>query len=327
MAGAVSFTTSVYGDGHRLGAASDGTGRDAHDALEGTGEGGATAEGEAATTEGGANASTSGEGGTVIIEQAGDGSLIERSGRADYEAGHIPTAGFADLTGDLSDKTSSLKYALPSAQKFAAAMGALGVGNDSRVVLYSANYPAWAARVWWMLRWIGFDRAALLDGGLAAWTAAGYPLSTEPTDRPEGRLTINLRPELIADRDEVFDALDDPAVKLIDSMPEAHYRGEMAMYARPGHIPGASNLPTTLLLDESGRFRPQDELEMLVDGEADARTITYCGGGIAAATDAFIMHRLGFTDVAVYAASLEEWTADPANPMELGEESGKYEKD
>ena len=110
-------------------------------------------------------------------------------------------------------------------------------------------------------------------------------------------------------------------------MPEAHYRGEMAMYARPGHIPGASNLPTTLLLDESGRFRPQDELEMLVDGEPDARTITYCGGGIAAATDAFIMHRLGFTDVAVYAASLEEWTADPANPMELGEESGKYEKD
>jgi thiosulfate/3-mercaptopyruvate sulfurtransferase len=264
---------------------------------------------------------------TVLVEMDEQGGFRNESGRASYEAGHIPTAGFADLKGDLSDADSPRDFAMPTPQQFAAAMSALGVSDDSRVVLYSANYPAWAARVWWMLRWIGFDRAALLDGGLAAWTAAGYPLSTEPADRPAGRLTVNLRPELIADRDEVFDALDDPAVKLIDAMSEAHYRGEMAMYARPGHIPGASNLPTTLLVDESGRFRPQDELEMLVDGEADARTITYCGGGIAAATDAFIMHRLGFTDVAVYAASLDEWTADSANPMELGEESGKYEKD
>jgi thiosulfate/3-mercaptopyruvate sulfurtransferase len=79
-------------------------------------------------------------------------------------------------------------------------MAELGVSDDSRVVLYDANYSVWAARVWWMLRWIGFDRAALLDGGLNAWTAAGHPLSTEPSNRPPGNLTLNLRPELIADR-------------------------------------------------------------------------------------------------------------------------------
>ena len=210
---------------------------------------------------------------------------------------------------------------MPTPEQFVAAMSALGVSDDSRVVLYDSMNMAWAARVWWMLRWIGFDRAALLDGGLGAWTAAGYPLSTEPANRPAGRLTLSLRPELIADREEVFTSLQDRTAKLLDAMPLEHYRGEWVMYDRPGHIPGAANLPSSVLLDETGRFRPLDELEMLVDGDRDARTITYCGGGISAAADAFVLSRLGFTDVAVYAASLQEWAADPDNPMETGDEA------
>jgi len=264
---------------------------------------------------------------TVMVGVDEQGDLRTSSGRANYEAGHIPGAGFADLMGELSDMESPLEFTLPTPEELVAAMSALGISDNSRVVLYSANYPAWAARVWWMLRWIGFERAALLDGGLAAWTAAGYPLSTEPPRRTAGKLSLILRPELIADRDEVFESLEDQDVRLIDSMSEAHFRGEIAMYDRPGHIPGASNIPTTLLMDETGRFRPQDELEMLFDGDANDRTITYCGGGVAASANAFVLHRLGFTNVAVYAGSLDEWAADPANPMELGEESGKYDKD
>ena len=166
-----------------------------------------------------------------------------------------------------------------------------------------------------MLRWVGFDRAALLDGGLGAWTAEGRPLSTEPANRPAKGLTPAPRPELIADRDEVLAAIDNDAVSIIDVLPESHYRGEMSMYDRPGHIPGASNNPSTALLDESGRYRPHDELAAMLDGDRNARTITYCGGGIAASSNAFIMTRLGFTDVAVYTASLQEWAADPANPL------------
>ena len=108
---------------------------------------------------------------------------------------------------------------------------------------------------------------------------------------------------------------------LVDAMTGEHFRGEVTMYARPGHIPGARSLPATVLRDETGRFRPQDELEMLIDGDRDGRTITYCGGGIAASADAFILTRLGFTDVAVYDASLEEWAADPANPMVTGDDA------
>lgn len=254
---------------------------------------------------------------TVLIEADASGNLLSVNGRESYEAGHIPTAVFADLLGDLSDADSPLEFAVPSPERFAAAMGALGVGDDSRVVLYDRMNTVWASRVWWMLRWIGFDRAALLDGGLDAWIAAGGPVSTEAVRPSTKSLTVRLRPGLIVDQNEVRAAIGDDAVTLIDSMPEQHYRGEWAMYARPGHITGATNVPTTALFDESGKFRSHDELDALFDSDRGTRAITYCGGGIAAAADAFVMHRLGFTDVAIYAASLQEWAANPDNPMDI----------
>lgn len=254
---------------------------------------------------------------TVIVEPDAEGNLHSINGRASYESGHIPTAGFADLMGDLSDPDSPLQFGMPSPEQFAAAMEKLGVGDDSRVVLYDNMGSSWAARVWWMLRWIGFDRAALLDGGLAAWTAAGGSLSTEPAERAPRSLTVNLRPELIADQEEVRAAIDNDAIRLIDALPAMHYRGEWTMYGQPGHIPSAINAPVTSLVDEAGRFRPVDELATLFGDDKGKRTITYCGGGIAASADAFVLTRLGFEDVAIYAASLEEWTANPQNPMQI----------
>ncbi len=252
---------------------------------------------------------------TVCQKPEDGGGFRNVSGRADYDGGHIPSAGFADLKGDLVDGNSPIEFAVPTPEQFCSAMGALGVGDESRVVLYDASYSAWAARVWWMLRWVGFDQAALLDGGLSVWTAEGRPLSTEPATRPAKRLTPAPRPELIADRDEVLASIDDDDVHLIDTLPEAFYRGETTLYARPGHIPGASNTCGLDLLDESGRYRPDNELAAIVDGDRNARTITYCGGGIMASCNAFVMTRLGYTNVAVYTASLQEWAADPANPM------------
>jgi len=254
---------------------------------------------------------------TVLIEADGSGNLLSMNGRESYEAGHIPKAVFADLLGDLSDTDNPMEFSVPSPEQFAAAMGALGVGDDSRVVLYDRMNTVWASRVWWMLRWIGFDNAALLDGGLDAWTAEGGSVSTEAVSPSAKTLTVRLRPELIADQDEVRASIGDESVNLIDSMPEQHYRGEWAMYARPGHITGATNVPTTALFDESGKFRSQDELDVLFESHRGTRAITYCGGGIAASADAFVMTRLGYKDVAVYAASLQEWAANPDNPMDV----------
>ncbi len=237
------------------------------------------------------------------------------SGRADYDREHIPTAGFADLKGDLCDRDSDIEFAVPEPEAFCAAMAALGVGDDTRVVLYDSSMSAWAARVWWMLCWVGFDRAAILDGGLKLWKAEGRTLTTEPARHPNRQLTCNPRARLMANREEVTAAIADPDVKLIDTLPAASYRGEMEIYDRPGHIPSAVNICGIDMLDEDGRYLPRDKLEAMYPGDRHARQITYCGGGILASSNAFVMTRLGFTDVAVYTASLQEWAADPANPM------------
>ncbi|MDA3038332.1 MAG: sulfurtransferase [Actinomycetota bacterium] len=254
---------------------------------------------------------------TVFLEPV-EGGFRAVSGESQFGDRHLPGARFADLTGDLCDRGSRWRFAVPTPEQFAAAMGGLGVSDASRVVLYDNNRMMWAARVWWMLRWIGFDNAALLDGGQKAWEAEGRPMSDEAGVPPaQGSLTPSPRPSLIADRDEVLAAIDDGAVCLIDALGEAQYRGEQNGYGRPGHIPGASNSPAMNLLDDDGRFRSDHQLSGMFGGNRSARTITYCGGGIAASADAFVMTRLGFTDVAVYTASLQEWAADEANPLTM----------
>lgn len=255
---------------------------------------------------------------TVLIQPDEDGNYQSVSGRPNFENGHIPGAAFADLKGDLSDSSSPHQFAVPSPERFAEVMGELGVGDNSRVVLYDSYNSAWAARVWWMLRWVGFDRAALLDGGLDAWKAAGQSLSDGPAMPTARSLTPAVRPELIADRDEVFAAIDKDDVNIIDALPAPQYSGEMTMYARPGHISSATNVPINSLVDDNGRYLPGDELNPLFESDRDTRAITYCGGGIAASSNAFIMTRLGYKDVAVYTASLQEWAEDPANPMTTG---------
>jgi thiosulfate/3-mercaptopyruvate sulfurtransferase len=252
---------------------------------------------------------------TVYMEPDSSGGMRAVSGRARYEEGHIPSAGFADLTSDLCDVKSPFGFALPTPEQFCDAMGKLGVGDNSRIVLYDAYNSVWAARVWWMLRWVGFDRVALLDGGLRAWTSEGRQLSTKPANHRAGKLAPILRPAAIADRDEVFEAISDDAVHLIDAMPELHFRGEMVMYGRPGHIPGADNISAMALLEESGHYKSHEELGAMFTGNSKDRYITYCGAGVAASSNAFIMIRLGFKDVAVYMGSLQEWVADSANPL------------
>lgn len=242
--------------------------------------------------------------------------------RAGYVAGHIPGAVFADLPGRLSDPAAPIGFAVPAPGLLAATLGGLGVGDGSRVVICDGRVetPAgpvasmWAARVWWMLRWLGFDDAAVLDGGLQSWEAEGRPLRAgEETNEPRV-LTVRLRPELIADREAVRAAVDDPRVTLVDVLDADHFAGRRSMYARPGHITGAVNRPFADLYDEAGRFLP-DRPVMQDPPPPGDRTVVYCGAGIAASAYALAMTRAG-RDVAVYTASLQEWSADPALPME-----------
>jgi len=251
---------------------------------------------------------------TVIIKMDDKGGFSQRSGMDEYIQGHIPNAGFADLLGDLS-ADNELEFIMPSPQKFKQAMENLGVGDNSRVVLYSANNAAWSARLWWMLKWVGFDNVAILDGGLQAWQAQGYQLSTEIPEVTKKTITMRLRPEMIASKKDVHHAIKNKQIDILDAMPGPHYLGQFSMYSRPGHILSARSMPTSELIEESGHFKPLDDMDLIIDGNKENQNITYCGGGVAASLLAYNLYRLGYKDVAVYMGSLQEWAVDPNNPM------------
>jgi len=215
----------------------------------------------------------------TIFLQLGDSGYTSESGRAGFEEAHIPGAGFADLNVDLVDATSRNRYAMPTPEHFGAAMERLGVSDDQRVVLYDNNGSMWAARVWFMLRWIGFDNAALLDGGMLAWQAEGRATeagasATAPAE--PGSLSLAPRPRLVADKEEVMAAIGDGATCLIDALPSAVFRGEVQPYKRPGHIPGAINVAATSMVDsETGHFRPLDQIRAMLPDRPEARVVAY----------------------------------------------------
>lgn len=244
-----------------------------------------------------------------------------RSGRRAYRRSHIPGAAFADLL-DLSDPGAPAHtFTMPSAERFADHMGRLGIDDHVRVVLYDARENMWAARLWWMLRTFGFDNAAVLNGGWTAWRLGGHPTSSRPSKYPSTTFTPRPRPELVVNKEEVLAAIDDPATCIVSALGRRQHRGQRNEYGRRGHIPGAKNVTAWQILDrDTQRYRPITELQTLFEPVMNAsRVITYCGGGVAASSDALVLHLLGHREVAVYDGGLMEWCADRDLPLELGE--------
>ena len=252
---------------------------------------------------------------------ANRGGFRVESGRAKWAEGHIPGAGFVDLQEELSDRQSNLRFMMPDSAQFAGAMGRHGVGDGVRVILYDRSVNMWAARVWWMLRAFGFDDAAVLNGGWKKWTNERRPVSTDPGTRPARTFQAKLRPELIADKNAVLAGVGDRAMCILNALTAEQHQGTGgASYGRPGRIAGSTNVAARDLVDpETHAYLPSEVLRerFAAAGALHAgRVITYCGGGIAASSDAFVLTLLGKDDVAVYDASLSEWAADPSLPME-----------
>jgi thiosulfate/3-mercaptopyruvate sulfurtransferase len=181
----------------------------------------------------------------------------------------------------------------------------------------------WAARIWWMLRAFGFDNAAVLNGGFKKWTVEGRPVSTEAGTRPAKTFTPRPRPGLIADKAGVLAAIGETGSCVLNALSEEQHRGAGGTsYGRPGRIKGSVNVVARDLVDPATHaYLPADVLRAKFQavGALDAkRVVTYCGGGIAASSDAFILTLLGRDDVAVYDASLSEWANDASLPMERG---------
>ena len=249
-------------------------------------------------------------------------------GRAEYDAEHIPGAVFLDIQGTISDPDTRLKFMAPSAERFADSMGAFGIGDDSRVVLYSAGSIMWATRVWWMLRAYGFERASVLDGGWEKWKAEGRPVSSEPAQYPPARFTATLRPGQFVDSQYVLSRLNDDGTAMVNALaPEFHLGEGPSRYGRPGRIPGSVNVPAANLLDASnGTFVQLDEVRRLHEEAGitpDRHVVAYCGGGISATVGLFLLHQLGYSDLTLYDGSMGEWAHDPALPIETGPQTGE----
>jgi thiosulfate/3-mercaptopyruvate sulfurtransferase len=258
---------------------------------------------------------------TYLHYEEGTGRPYEVvSGRADWEAGHIPGAMHLDLQADFSEADAPTRFMLRSPEDCAAAFARHGVSDDTRVILYSRKSPQWATRFWWMLRWIGFDNAAVLDGGMDRWEAEGRPVTTEPARYPPGTLTARPRPGLFVGKGEMLAAIGDGAVCSLNALDAALHSGENPRYGRPGRIPGSTNVPAASLLDPATKsFLPPAAVARAFDDAGATpgkRILNYCGGGIAATLDAFLQHQLGYTDVAVYDASMSEWAKDESLPIE-----------
>lgn len=261
---------------------------------------------------------------------AADGLELE-SGRPLWEQGHIPGSVYADILRDLSDReVTNFMYAMPSADRFAEVMSGLGVGEGTAVVLYDRGMNSWAARLWWMLRAFGFDNAAVLNGGWTRWVAEGRPVSTEPPRAVEARFVARPRPERIATREQVKAAIGNSRSCLINALDPDEFAGRPPQrYARPGRIPSSVNVPFAVTVDLATQVFPDDAVLREIFEAAGVtgkdEVICYCGGAIAASNTAFLLTRLGVTNVSLYDGSLTEWTSDPSLPMETdpGAERGR----
>jgi thiosulfate/3-mercaptopyruvate sulfurtransferase len=262
---------------------------------------------------------------TIYLKQNEDGfGYVPVSGRDEWGTAHIPGADFLDVFEELSDATAKMPFMMPPPAQFAKTMAAHGVGDDSTVILYNKGFPMWSTRVWWMLRSIGFDRVAVLNGGWETWEREGRPVSAAAPDYAPGKLAVRARPAMWVDKNDMLEMIDKGGPLTINALSPEVYSGAKNQYGRPGHLPGTHNIFYADLIDsDTGEFLAPDKLKALFEssGALDAdRVITYCGGGISATMDALALELCGQRDVAVYDGSMSEWVKDESLPLKLGSE-------
>ncbi len=258
-----------------------------------------------------------------------------RSGELAYAASHIPGAIYAHLDRDLSDPVVSGRtgrHPLPREGEMAHRLGGMGIGDGVQVIVYDDSSGTIAARLWWHLRYLGHDAAAVLDGGWSAWLAAGFPTKTRgPESRAVRRFKPRPRPELLATTDEVLAMDGDHYPKgphsLIDARAADRYAGRNeTIDPIAGHIAGAISAPFSENLDREGRMLPKSMLrarfEAILNGADPAEAVVYCGSGVTAAHDILALRHAGLPEPRLYAGSWSEWITDPARPIALGDDRG-----
>jgi thiosulfate/3-mercaptopyruvate sulfurtransferase len=262
----------------------------------------------------------------VIVDCRHD--LVNLSaGRDAYAAGHLPHAVFADMETELSGEKRGAdgafrgRHPLPERDALVETLRRWGVNDGTQVVAYDAHGGMYAARLWWLLRWLGHDAVAVLDGGMAAWEAQGRPLSTEVPSRPRGEFVARAPLAATASASEVLENIASGERTVVDARAADRFRGENeTMDPVGGHIPGAKNRFFKDNLEADGRFK--DAAQLKADFAAvvtdPAKAIMQCGSGVTACHNLLALEVAGMRGAALYPGSWSEWCADPARPVATG---------
>ena len=246
-------------------------------------------------------------------------------GRREHAAAHLPGAVYADLTHDLSGPKTGTngRHPLPDPAALVTTFGRLGITSGRQVVAYDQENGMFASRLWWLLRWLGHDAVAVLDGGFKTWTAEGRATASGAAHRAPAVFTGSPRAEMTVDVQTVAAHLGAGGPRLVDARAPERYRGETEPIDKlPGHIPGAKNHFFQWNLDEQGLFRTPEELRAkmatTVGDVPPDQIVCYCGSGVTACHNLLALEHAGLTGAKLYAGSWSEWSADSARPVEKG---------
>lgn len=236
-------------------------------------------------------------------------------GRQQYEAAHLPGAYYFDLSADLSAPVGQHggRHPLPDITQFAQKLEKMGLNSDASepkwVIAYDDSRFAFASRFWWLLRYLGYDRVALLDGGLSGWKDAGLPLTGDVPPAQEGHFVPHVRADWVVDRETVIARQEQPGVVLVDSREGDRYRGEREpIDPIAGHIPGAVNYPWLEVTTADGTLRsPQEQQQRWSNLSTAEEIIVYCGSGVTACVNLLSLERAGVRNAKLYPGSWSDW--------------------
>ena len=243
-----------------------------------------------------------------------------KSGLSKYQKAHIPNSAYLDLQKDLSEADSPYRFTLPALGDLARRFSELGVGAPYHIILYSRNGMQWASRIWWMLHLLGYNKVSILNGGMAAWQYLGLPTTSGITTFEKTDFLANTYSNLVVFKDDILKAIEADSCILLNALTSDIHAGESTRYGRKGRIPGSLNIPfhNFLLSDNDKLITPEQARQLLSQQNItkDKEIIHYCGGGIAATLNFFVLYQLGYMQMALYDHSMSEWAMDTSLPME-----------
>ena len=261
----------------------------------------------------------------VIVDCRFDLTDVAR-GEQDYLESHIPSARYAHLDRDLSGEKTGVngRHPLPSAEQMRHRFGALGIGPETQVVAYDADSGMYAARLWWMLRYMGHEAVAVLDGGFARWVREGHPARGGREQWRAATFVGAPRESWRLDAQTVLEHLHEPSHLLVDARAETRFRGENeTLDKRAGHIPGARNSFFGHNLEDDKTFKPPEQLraqwQAVLGSTTPAQAVMYCGSGVTACHNLLALEHAGLPGARIYPGSWSEWSADPSRPIATGD--------